>query len=72
MKIHEKICFALYLNLLGEINFFSDNFSKTLMNFVINSLNIVPIINTNDAVSPPMFIEHDETTPGSGSKKVST
>lgn len=31
----------------------------------------MPIINTNDAVSPPMFIEHDETTPGSGSKKVS-
>lgn len=38
---------------------------------MLNSLNIVPIINTNDAVSPPMFIEHDEATPGSGSKKVS-
>lgn len=33
------------------------------------SLNIVPIVNTNDAVSPPMFIMDDETT---NSKKVRT
>lgn len=34
------------------------------------SLNIVPIINTNDAVSPPMFVEHNEPAPdGRGTKK---
>lgn len=32
------------------------------------SLNIVPIINTNDAVSPPMFIVDDDLP--AGSKKV--
>lgn len=32
------------------------------------SLNIVPIINTNDAVSPPMFIVDDDLPVGS--KKV--
>lgn len=32
------------------------------------SLNIVPIINTNDAVSPPMFIVEDDMP--AGSKKV--
>lgn len=34
------------------------------------SLNIVPIINTNDAVSPPMYIV-DEEVSASGTKKVS-
>lgn len=34
------------------------------------SLNIVPIINTNDAVSPPMYIHDDTVVPGTG-KKVS-
>lgn len=33
------------------------------------SLNIVPIINTNDAVSPPMFIRDDE--PAGGARRVS-
>lgn len=34
-------------------------------------MNIVPIINTNDAVSPPMFVEHDDVAPGAkGTKKV--
>lgn len=28
------------------------------------SLNIVPIINTNDAVSPPMFLKDDDVPPG--------
>lgn len=32
------------------------------------SLNIVPIINTNDAVSPPMFLKDDDIPPGT--KKV--
>lgn len=32
------------------------------------SLNIVPIINTNDAVSPPMFIKDDDVP--TGTKKV--
>lgn len=34
------------------------------------SLNIVPIVNTNDAVSPPMYIHDDTVVPGTG-KKVS-
>lgn len=44
------------------------NLFSTLSELI--SLNIVPIINTNDAVSPPMFIVDEEVyTPGS--KKVS-
>ncbi|KAI5646056.1 amino acid kinase family domain-containing protein [Phthorimaea operculella] len=34
------------------------------------SLNIVPIINTNDAVSPPMFIRDDTMVPGTGKKGI--
>lgn len=32
------------------------------------SLNIVPIVNTNDAVSPPMYIHDDTVVPGTGKK----
>lgn len=32
------------------------------------SLNVVPIINTNDAVSPPMYIHDDSVVPGTGKK----
>uniref|UniRef100_A0A1A9WE28 AA_kinase domain-containing protein n=1 Tax=Glossina brevipalpis TaxID=37001 RepID=A0A1A9WE28_9MUSC len=32
------------------------------------SLNIVPIINTNDAVSPPMFLKDDDVPPGTKKK----
>ncbi|KOB64944.1 Glutamate semialdehyde dehydrogenase, partial [Operophtera brumata] len=32
------------------------------------SLNIVPIVNTNDAVSPPMYIHDDTMVPGTGKK----
>ncbi|XP_049872427.1 delta-1-pyrroline-5-carboxylate synthase isoform X2 [Pectinophora gossypiella] len=34
------------------------------------SLNIVPIINTNDAVSPPMYIQDDSIVPGTGKKGI--
>lgn len=34
------------------------------------SLNIVPIINTNDAVSPPMYIHDDSVVPGTGKKGI--
>ncbi|XP_068633784.1 delta-1-pyrroline-5-carboxylate synthase isoform X2 [Battus philenor] len=34
------------------------------------SLNIVPIINTNDAVSPPMYIHDDTVVPGTGKKGI--
>ncbi|CAG9787657.1 unnamed protein product [Diatraea saccharalis] len=34
------------------------------------SLNIVPIVNTNDAVSPPMYIHDDSVVPGTGKKGI--
>lgn len=43
-----------------------NNLFSTLSELI--SLNIVPIINTNDAVSPPMFIRDDE--PAGGARKV--
>lgn len=52
-------------------DFYNENTRKNLFCTLseLISLNIVPIINTNDAVSPPMFVEHDEVAnPG---KKVS-
>lgn len=57
--------------LVTKPDFYNENTRKNLFSTLseLISLNIVPIINTNDAVSPPMFIEHDEATPGSGSKK---
>ncbi|XP_034481955.1 delta-1-pyrroline-5-carboxylate synthase [Drosophila innubila] len=42
-----------------------NNLFSTLSELI--SLNIVPIINTNDAVSPPMFIRDDE--PAGGARK---
>lgn len=44
-----------------------NNLFSTLSELI--SLNIVPIINTNDAVSPPMFIRDDE--PAGGARRVS-
>lgn len=51
-------------------DFYNENTRKNLFCTLseLISLNIVPIINTNDAVSPPMFIEHDEVS--STGKKV--
>lgn len=48
-------------------DFYNENTRKNLFCTLseLISLNIVPIINTNDAVSPPMFVEHDEvSSPG--------
>ncbi|ALC45240.1 CG7470, partial [Drosophila busckii] len=44
-----------------------NNLFSTLSELI--SLNIVPIINTNDAVSPPMFIRDDEPAGGGGARK---
>lgn len=51
-------------------DFYNENTRKNLFCTLseLISLNIVPIINTNDAVSPPMFVEHDEVS--STGKKV--
>lgn len=53
-------------------DFYNENTRKNLFCTLseLISLNIVPIINTNDAVSPPMFVEHDEAPGHQGAKKV--
>lgn len=57
--------------LVTKPDFYNENTRKNLFCTLseLISLNVVPIINTNDAVSPPMFVEHDEVT--STGKKVS-
>lgn len=57
--------------LVTKPDFYNENTRKNLFCTLseLISLNIVPIINTNDAVSPPMFVEHDEVA--AGGKKVS-
>lgn len=56
--------------LVTKPDFYNENTRKNLFCTLseLISLNVVPIINTNDAVSPPMFVEHDEVA--SGGKKV--
>lgn len=59
--------------LVTKPDFYNENTRKNLFCTLseLISLNIVPIINTNDAVSPPMFVEHDDMAPGAkGTKKV--
>lgn len=53
-------------------DFYNEETRKNLFGTLseLISLNIVPIINTNDAVSPPMYIHDDSVVPGTG-KKVS-
>lgn len=55
--------------LVTKPDFYNENTRKNLFCTLseLISLNVVPIINTNDAVSPPMFVEHDEVA--SGGKK---
>lgn len=50
--------------LVTKPDFYNENTRKNLFCTLseLISLNIVPIINTNDAVSPPMFVEHDEVS----------
>lgn len=57
--------------LVTKPDFYNENTRKNLFCTLseLISLNVVPIINTNDAVSPPMFVEHDEVA--AGGKKVS-
>ncbi|XP_055307359.1 delta-1-pyrroline-5-carboxylate synthase [Sitodiplosis mosellana] len=58
--------------LVTKPDFYNENTRKNLFCTLseLISLNIVPIINTNDAVSPPMFVEHDDVAPGAkGTKK---
>jgi delta-1-pyrroline-5-carboxylate synthetase len=58
--------------LLTKPDFYNEETRKNLFATLseLISLNIVPIINTNDAVSPPMFIV-DEEVKVKGSKRVS-
>lgn len=66
--------FLLFFQVLvTKPDFYNENTRKNLFCTLseLISLNIVPIINTNDAVSPPMFVEHDDVAPGAkGTKKV--
>lgn len=57
--------------LLTKPDFYNEETRKNLFATLseLISLNIVPIINTNDAVSPPMFIV-DEEVKVKGSKRV--
>lgn len=52
--------------LVTKPDFYNENTRKNLFCTLseLISLNIVPIINTNDAVSPPMFVEHDDPEKG--------
>lgn len=56
--------------LVTEPDFYNDETRKNLFSTLseLISLNIVPIINTNDAVMPPMFIVDQEVS-GTGKKK---
>lgn len=58
--------------LLTKPDFYNEETRKNLFATLseLISLNIVPIINTNDAVSPPMFVLEEEV-PVKGSKRVS-
>lgn len=59
--------------LLTKPDFYNEETRKNLFATLseLISLNIVPIINTNDAVSPPMFIV-DEEVKVKGSKRVNS
>lgn len=74
-KNHCIIFYLIYFLqvLVTKPDFYNENTRKNLFCTLseLISLNIVPIINTNDAVSPPMFVEHDDVAPGAkGTKKV--
>lgn len=79
MSLYEAM-FAQYGVKIAQVlvtkpDFYNENTRKNLFCTLseLISLNIVPIINTNDAVSPPMFVEHEEAAPGGhGTKKVAT
>lgn len=57
--------------LLTKPDFYNEETRKNLFATLTEliSLNIVPIINTNDAVTPPMFVVEEEN-PVKGSKRV--
>lgn len=57
--------------LVTKPDFYNEETRKNLFSTLseLISLNIVPIINTNDAVSPPMYIA-DEEVSSTGTKKV--
>lgn len=58
--------------LLTKPDFYNEETRKNLFATLseLISLNIVPIINTNDAVSPPMFVVEEEIKV-KGTKRVS-
>ncbi|KAJ0183445.1 hypothetical protein K1T71_001421 [Dendrolimus kikuchii] len=58
--------------LVTKPDFYNDETRKNLFCTLseLISLNIVPIVNTNDAVSPPMYIHDDTVVPGTGKKGI--
>ncbi|CAB3254921.1 unnamed protein product [Arctia plantaginis] len=56
--------------LVTKPDFYNEETKKNLFCTLseLISLNIVPIVNTNDAVSPPMYIHDDTVVPGTGKK----
>jgi hypothetical protein len=73
-KFHNHLISAVlfFQVLVTKPDFYNEETRKNLFCTLseLISLNIVPIINTNDAVSPPMFIV-DEEVSGYGTKRVS-
>lgn len=61
-----------YQVLVTKPDFYNENTRKNLFCTLseLLSLNIIPIINTNDAVSPPMVVETDDVAETDGAKKV--
>ncbi|XP_032516398.1 delta-1-pyrroline-5-carboxylate synthase isoform X1 [Danaus plexippus] len=58
--------------LVTKPDFYNEETRKNLFTTLseLISLNIVPIVNTNDAVSPPMYIHDDTVVPGTGKKGI--
>ncbi|CAH0719874.1 unnamed protein product, partial [Brenthis ino] len=58
--------------LVTKPDFYNEETRKNLFATLseLISLNIVPIVNTNDAVSPPMYIHDDTVVPGTGKKGI--
>lgn len=52
--------------LVTELDFHNDETRQNLFSTLseLISLNVVPIINTNDAVTPPTTYAYDNRTPG--------
>lgn len=70
-----NVSFSFFALLFSQVlvtkpDFYNEETRKNLFCTLseLISLNIVPIVNTNDAVSPPMYIHDDTVVPGTGKK----